>query len=219
MKTRHFALPAALLTAALALAGCGGAAQSQPAGPTPAGTFPMEHSGHAVPMDASKGSPIPSPSQSAFNAADAMFAQMMIPHHEQAIEMSGTVLAKPGLDPRVAKLAEEIRAAQAPEIATQSGWLEAWGQPRAMPAGAGRGMDGMDGMMTADDLAKLKAASAPEAARLFLTQMIAHHEGAVSMAQTEQEGGSNPEAVAMARSIVDSQTAEIDGMKTLLGQL
>lgn len=214
MKTTRFALPAALLpaallTATLALAGCSGT----PAAPA---AQPVDHSGHSMSMGAPSGGPSSAAPQGMFNAADAMFAQMMIPHHEQAVEMSDIVLAKPGLEPRVVKLARQIKAAQAPEIATQRGWLAAWGQPSAMAADAGHGMDGM---MTADDLAKLKAAAAPEAARLFLTQMIAHHEGAVTMAQSELGGGSNAEAVAMARSIIDSQTAEIDGMKTLLGQL
>lgn len=216
MNVKTFAMPAALIAAALALAGCSGAAQGS--GPTSAATAqaPMDHSGHSMPMGTSSASSSPSSSQGASNAADAMFAQMMIPHHEQAVEMSDIVLAKSGLEPRVAKLAEQIKAAQAPEIATQRGWLKAWGQPSMMAAGSGHGMDGM---MTADDLAKLRAAAAPEAAKLFLSQMIAHHEGAVSMAQAELSSGSNAEAVAMARSIVDSQTTEIDGMKTLLGQL
>lgn len=201
MNVKSFAMPAAVLATALTLSACGGTTSQSS----------TDHSGHSMPT----GTPSAS-SQGAYNAADAMFAQMMIPHHEQAVEMSGIVLAKPGLDPRVTQLAEQIKAAQAPEIATQRGWLRAWGQPTEMAGDAGHGMDGM---MTPDDLAQLRAANASEAARLFLTQMIAHHEGAVTMARAEQGAGSNPEAVAMATSIVDSQTHEIDAMKSLLGQL
>ena len=65
-----------------------------------------------------------------------MFAQMMIPHHEQALEMSAIVLAKDGLDPEVAKLAEEIQAAQGPEIEQLEAWLDEWGVPR-MPGQLG----------------------------------------------------------------------------------
>lgn len=209
MNAKNSALPAALLAATLALAGCG-ASQTAPAAPS--GASPMDHSGHSMPM----GTPSSSSSQGAFNAADAMFAQMMIPHHEQAVEMSGIVLAKPGLDARVAQLAERIKAAQAPEIATQRGWLAAWNQPSAMAADAGHGMEGM---VSDEDLAALKAADAAEGATLFLTQMIAHHEGALTMAKSELSTGAHPEAVAMAQSIVDSQTTEIDQMKSLLGQL
>ncbi|GAB3272205.1 DUF305 domain-containing protein [Sinomonas notoginsengisoli] len=207
MNLKTFALPSVAIAAILALAGCSGTAQSTT---RPDGSG--DHSGHSMPM----GAPSASSAQGVFNAADAMFAQMMIPHHEQAVEMSGIVLSKPGLDARVAALAEQIKAAQAPEIATQRGWLAAWGQPTAMAAAAGHGMEGM---MTADDLGGLKAAGASDAAKLFLTRMIAHHEGAVTMARTELSSGSNPEAVSMATSIIGSQTQEIEQMKSLLGQL
>ncbi|MDQ0260171.1 DUF305 domain-containing protein [Sinomonas atrocyanea] len=201
MNTKTLALPAAAL---LALAGCGTAAQ-----PTPAASGP--HDGHAMPMASAA-----STSGTAFNAQDVMFAQMMIPHHEQAVEMSDIMLAKPGLDGRVSALAQKIKGAQAPEIATLKGWLGAWNQPGAMPGDAGHGMDGM---LSGEDLGKLRAADGRQASRLFLSQMIAHHEGAVAMAQTERAGGSHRDAVAMASSIVDSQSAEIESMKSLLNTL
>ncbi len=191
--------------------------------------------------------PATAPASAAFNAADAMFAQMMIPHHEQAVAMSETVLAKPGLDARVVALAARIKAAQAPEIATLKGWLTAWEQPTAMPTSsssstgstgagsagtgsagtgsAGTGSAGtssagaghsMEGMMSSGDLDQLASADAPTASKLFLSQMVVHHEGAVRMAQTEKSAGKNADAVAMAASIVDSQTREIAEMKALL---
>ncbi|MEN2744507.1 DUF305 domain-containing protein [Sinomonas halotolerans] len=213
MNAKTLALPAALAAAVLALAGCSGgdtsgagtgAAQSPAAG---------GHGGHSMPM----GSPTGSSSQGVFNAEDVMFAQMMIPHHEQAVEMSETVLAKGGLDERVAKLAEQIKAAQAPEIETLRGWLSAWGHPSMMPSeSAGHGMDGMMGEA---DMEQLEAAGGAEASKLFLTQMIEHHEGAVAMAETELDTGANPGAVKLAQSIIDSQTKEIETMRSLLGQL
>lgn len=148
------------------------------------------------------------------NAADTMFAQMMIPHHVQAVEMSDIMLAKTGLEPKITALAEEIKAAQDPEIAKMTTWLTGWSEPTAMA-----GSHSMNGMMTSADLDKLKAAEGTEASKLFLTQMIAHHEGAVEMAKTEGTDGKNTDAVALAKSIVSSQETEIKAMKDLLAAL
>ncbi|MGH3705369.1 MAG: DUF305 domain-containing protein, partial [Agromyces sp.] len=145
-------------------------------------------------------------------AADVMFAQMMIPHHEQALEMSGIVLAKDGLAPEVAALAEEIQAAQGPEIAQLEAWLEEWDAPREMPGGG----HGMSGMLSADELAALEAADAATASRLFLEQMIEHHEGAVEMAEEQIASGSHEGAIEMAEAIVATQNAEIERMQALL---
>jgi uncharacterized protein (DUF305 family) len=144
---------------------------------------------------------------------DVMFARMMVPHHEQAVSMSDAVPAKPGLDPRVASLATRIKDSQQPEIGKLRSWLTAWNQPTS-PA-AGHGMDGM----SQDDMSKLSAAEGPDAAKLFLSQMIAHHEGALTMAKTETASGKSPDAVATAKSAVDSQGAEIMEMKALLASL
>lgn len=153
--------------------------------------------------------------QGSANDADAMFATMMIGHHQQAVDMSDTLLAKTGVDPRVADLATRIKAAQAPEIATMRDWLDGWGVPSAAPGSMGHG----DGMMSETDMAALEAASGAEAGKLFLQQMIAHHEGAVEMARTEKGDGKDPRAVALASTIIDAQTVEIAEMKGLLAQL
>lgn len=152
------------------------------------------------------------------NAADQMFAMMMIPHHEQAIEMSDMILAKDGIDPRVAELAQQIKDAQGPEIETMQQWLEDWGVEADDMGGMG-GMDHGDGMMTEEDMAALEAADGAEASRLFLEQMIVHHEGAIEMAQTEVEDGQAPEVVEMAQAVIDTQQAEIDTMQQLLTEL
>ncbi|WP_369369846.1 DUF305 domain-containing protein [Promicromonospora sp. Populi] len=151
--------------------------------------------------------------QAGHNDADVMFAQMMIPHHEQAIEMADVVLAKPDVDPEIINLANEVKAAQAPEIEELSQWLDAWG---AEPSAEHSGHAGMEGMMSDEDMQTLTVAAAPEANRLFLEQMIAHHEGAVEMAQTEIESGQDAGAVEMAQTIVDTQQAEIETMEDLL---
>ncbi len=150
---------------------------------------------------------------SAANAADVMFAQMMIPHHEQAVVMSDAMLAKQGISPEVTKLATEIKNAQQPEIDQMRGWLKAWG---ASDHGDHHGHTGMDGMLSEQELDALKAAQGKEAERLFLTGMIQHHEGAVAMAKEVQAKGSDPEVKKLADAIVTSQQAEIDQMKKLL---
>jgi len=178
---------------------------------------------------------VPAEHAAAHNDADVMFAQMMIPHHSQAIEMSDMLLAKENIPAEVSALAEQIKAAQGPEIEQLESWLDQWGAPR-MPestdgtghttpgmdedmGGMGDGMEGMEGMMSEQDMQALSQAQGTDAARLFLDQMIAHHEGAIDMADTEIEDGQFPEAVAMARSIVDTQQQEIDTMRQLLTTL
>jgi uncharacterized protein (DUF305 family) len=153
-----------------------------------------------------------------FNDADVTFAQMMIPHHQQAVAMSDMILAKDGVDPQVAKLAEQIKQAQQPEIDTMTGWLTAWGKP------TNGGMSGMDhggdgGMMSEEQMQQLRDADGTSGQRLFLEGMIAHHQGAVTMAQDEIANGTNPDAVTLAENIVKTQNAEIASMKALLQQI
>ncbi|WP_241387710.1 DUF305 domain-containing protein [Rhodococcus sp. CH91] len=155
------------------------------------------------------------------NQADVMFSEMMIPHHAQAIEMSDMLLAKDGIPEPVRSLAEEIKAAQQPEVEQFEVWLEEWGMPMPGSDGAGTGghhmdeMPHMDGMMTAQDMEALSEAQGTDAARLFLDQMIVHHEGAIEMAQDETENGQFPETVELARTIADTQQNEIDTMRQL----
>jgi len=166
-----------------------------------------------------------------------MFAHMMVPHHQQAIEMSDIILAKPGIDPRVVELARQIKAAQGPEIAQLQDWMKQWGMPGMGHGGMGEmpgmghggmgempgmgdgGMSGMDGMLSPAEMDALKSAQGVEASKLFLTGMIAHHQGAITMAQNEIKNGQFPDAVSMAKSIVESQQQEIDEMNGILSSL
>ncbi|WP_454791366.1 DUF305 domain-containing protein [Mycolicibacterium lutetiense] len=173
---------------------------------------------------------------SAHNDADVMFAQHMIPHHQQAVEMSDVLLAKPGIDARVTELATQIKGAQAPEIAQMQGWLKQWGNPPMPPmpqqghgdmghgdmghGTMGQGdMPAMQGMVSEADMTALRNAQGAEAAKLYLTHMIAHHEGAITMAQDEIKDGQYSAAVEMARTIVKTQQQEIDTMRQILGSL
>ncbi|MDG5486804.1 MULTISPECIES: DUF305 domain-containing protein [Mycobacteriaceae] len=173
-------------------------------------------------------SPSAAGSVATHNDADVRFAQGMIPHHQQAIEMSDMLLGKQGIDPEVVSLANEIKNAQAPEIEQMQGWLREWevsstptpsgtGMPdQGMPGHQMPGMSGGHGMMSDADMAALQNAQGAEASRLFLTQMIEHHKGAIMMAQQEIDNGQFPAAMEMARNIVSSQQAEIDTMQGML---
>jgi uncharacterized protein (DUF305 family) len=169
------------------------------------------HASSASPTAAASGTATTS---AEFNDADVMFAQMMIPHHEQAVEMSDMILAKEGVNPDVIALAQQIKAAQQPEIDTMKSWLSAWGRPTMA---GGHQMD--DGQMTEEEMKTLNEADGPTGQKLFLQGMIKHHQGAIQMAQTEITGGKNPDAVALARNIVDSQQKEITTMNGLLAKL
>ncbi|GAA2077046.1 DUF305 domain-containing protein [Aeromicrobium tamlense] len=195
---RRTAAPAALaLLAALTLGGCSDDAREPGA----------DHRGH--------GSADAQTERADANEADVMFATMMIPHHEQAIEMSDLILAKDGIDPRVRALAEEIKQAQAPEIEQLRGWLADWDAPTADAShGGGHGA----GMMDEQDMAALEDAEGDRASRLFLEQMIEHHEGAIDMARSEVADGRHPDAVGLAGSIVATQLLEIERMNDLLEQ-
>jgi uncharacterized protein (DUF305 family) len=180
------------------------------------------------------------------NDADVTFAQMMIVHHQGAIEMADLAPAR-AASSQVKDLAVQIKAAQGPEIEQMTSWLQAWGtsagtnmngmpNPTGSSADAGGmdhgGMGGSDtatssaamssqmpGMMSADEMSHLTAATGAEFAKMFLQMMITHHQGAVQMADTEIAQGSNPDALTLARSIKTSQTAEITTMQQLLQTL
>lgn len=156
------------------------------------------------------------------NDADVEFAQKMIVHHTQAIEMSDMVLEN-GEDADVKALAEQIKTAQTPEIEIMRGWLEDWGEDEAPAADGGHaGMDmgGDDAtMMTDDEMAELEQAEGAELDKMFVEMMIRHHEGAISMAKTEVDDGEFPDAVELAEKIITDQQAEITEMKSLLDKL
>ncbi|OLT00437.1 hypothetical protein BJF90_35165 [Pseudonocardia sp. CNS-004] len=159
------------------------------------------------------------------NEADTRFAQMMIPHHRQAVAMAGMAVERTA-NPDVKALAEQIQAAQDPEIERMTGFLQAWGA--AVPAeddmSAMPEMDDMDhsdmgdmsGMMTPEQMNELQGASGAEFDRMFLEMMIAHHEGAVHDSEREVAEGVNPQAKDLAQQIISAQNAEITQMRQML---
>jgi uncharacterized protein (DUF305 family) len=155
------------------------------------------------------------------NGADVEFTQMMIVHHQGALEMAELAVERASTDD-VRALAERIAAAQGPEIDLMSGWLETWDEELAADAEHGGmdhgGMD-MDGMDQEEAMAALSELEGVEFDRKFLELMVAHHRGATEMAQTQLAEGADPDALALARSIRDDQNAEITEMENLLRAL
>jgi uncharacterized protein (DUF305 family) len=153
----------------------------------------------------------------AFNDADVAFAQGMIGHHEQAIEMAEIALdPNAGASPEVLDLAGRIQSAQGPEIDLLTGWLTSWGQPVQMDASAGHDMASMEGMMTAEEMDQLATLSGPEFDTMWMEMMIRHHQGAIAQSETVKAAGSNPEALALADQIIAAQSGEITEMEALL---
>lgn len=178
----------------------------------------------AGPASSTGAAPSASASVSA-GVADVRFAQMMIVHHEGAIEMARLAADRAGRQ-EVTDLALRIERAQQPEIDTMTGWLERWGEDPLDDDGAMPGMDhgamattGMGGMASHGDLARLVDARGADFDALFLRLMVVHHEGAVAMAEDELADGRDPDALALAEKVVTDQTAEIEEMEGLLATL
>ncbi|GAA3549490.1 DUF305 domain-containing protein [Nocardioides daeguensis] len=172
-----------------------------------------------------------------FNSADVAFATAMIPHHAQALQMALLAQDRP-LSPEVRALVDQIQAAQTPEVETMTTWLTDW--DKKVPAtsldhaNAGHDLDDMEGMggaddsdvpghdmpgmMSGDQLDELEESSDADFPRLWMEMMIEHHEGAITMARTEQADGRFADAIALAKAIVEGQSAEITTMEKLLDQ-
>lgn len=148
------------------------------------------------------------------NSADVSYARMMIQHHAQALEMTELV-PRQAESERVRKLAERISAAQGPEIEAMRGWLKNNGE-KEDAAGGAHDHAAMPGMATEAQLKKLRAARGDAFDRLFLTLMITHHEGAITMATDVKSEGNNVQVEEMADDVAAQQTSEISRMREML---
>ncbi|MFE9996579.1 DUF305 domain-containing protein [Streptomyces avermitilis] len=205
---------AAVLALTLAACGSGDSKDSSMPG--------MHHGGGSA---ASSSSPSSPPSSSGrFNGADVTFAQQMIPHHQQAVEMAELAEGR-AFDPDVKDLAAAIEKAQDPEISTMRGWLKSWGKPGSATASGKPGMQhgaggtDMAGMMSDEHMTALKAAQGTAFDKMFVQMMIDHHEGAITMAEDEQKSGRSADAKKLAGTVITNQTAEIAKMNRILGRL
>jgi uncharacterized protein (DUF305 family) len=217
---RHLMTVAAATAALGVLAACSSNSTTQADHST---MSPSGMSASRMPMTTGSGgsaSPSATPAVGAHNQADITFATEMIPHHHQAVQMADMALTQ-ATNADVKTLAQAIKAAQDPEIVQMSGWLAGWQQP--IPSSSTSGMGGMDhtgtGMMSDADMTSLSKATGAAFDRMWVSMMIRHHQGAVTMATTEQSSGQNPDAKKLAQSIITSQTAQITQLTALLGKL
>ncbi|MCI3223429.1 DUF305 domain-containing protein [Streptomyces sp. NP-1717] len=203
---RRIAVAGAITAAALLLAACGSDDDMNG----------MDHGGESAARP--------------FNDADVAFAQGMIPHHQQAVEMSELADGR-AAGTEIKALAGEIEKAQGPEITTMRSWLRAWGEPEA----AESGMPGMDhgsggsddtsgsghaaGMMSGRDMRELTAAKGAEFDEKFARLMIEHHNGAIAMARDQRKNGENTTAKKLAAEVIEAQTAEVEQLNRILGRL
>ena len=214
---RSTTLTTLALTTALALVGCGtGAEESTETAPETAA--PATSSAQATSTTSASPSGSAEAIAAEHNDADVMFAQMMIPHHQQAVDMSETLLAKDDIPADVQDFAQKVIDAQGPEIERMNQMLQTWEAP--MSGEDSTSMDhGAGGMMSEEDMGMLTDAQGTDAARLYLEQMTVHHEGAVEMARDQVEQGQNPQAVELAQQVVEDQEAEIAEMEQMLQEL
>ena len=162
----------------------------------------MNHEGHGSMSSDEKAT-------GAYSDNELMFASMMIPHHSQAVTMSELALAN-STNPEVLALATAIRDAQGPEISQMQSWLDEGKYSESESHSMNMG-----GMMSEEEIAKLAIAKVAAFDRLFLEGMIAHHEGAIQMAEMIKDS-TNSEVKKLFSNIVSSQSAEIEAMKALL---
>ena len=192
----------ALTTAALLLGACGSSDMgSMDMGSSDSSSMDM---GYSIPESAD------------FNDADVMFAQMMIPHHEQAIEMSDIALdPNTGASAAIIALATQIKGAQDPEISQMKNLLTTWGMPTNMGSMDHSSM--MDGMLSLEEMNTLGQLKGAEFDKAWAKGMIAHHEGAIEMANDVLANGKNSEILALANAVVSGQSTEIETLKPLAG--
>ena len=195
----------AVAAGAVLLGACTSGTSSETATSSVAATSAADHAGHGMGASSSTGV------GAQFNDADVDFATMMYPHHAQAVEMAKLVDGK-GARPEVVELAAEIQGAQQPEMDAFTRLLAQWGKP----APSATMEHAMDGMMTPAQMEKLRTLRGPDFDREWLTMMIAHHKGAITMADTELAKGVNPENRKIAEQIKSGQQAEITRMEKLL---
>lgn len=201
------ALAIVIGAAAVALAGCaGGAEPPTSTAPVIAPGRPGEQARTLSPDEAATA--VPSPTA---NAADVRFLQDMVVHHRQALDMSAAAPTRASSD-EVKRLAARIADVQGPEINAMIRWLRQQGQ-RVPDHHAAH--DGMPGMATPEQLARLRASTGPEFDRLYITLMTAHHMGAITMAAEELEKGSHTVPLELASDISVGQAAEINRMRRI----
>ncbi len=148
------------------------------------------------------------------NSADVAFAQGMVPHHEQALDMTELVSSRTE-NSHVVDLAKRISSAQHPEIEKMNGWLKTWGAPVQASSHSSHGHSDAHGMV---DLGNLADLNGNDFDRQWLSLMIQHHRGAVDMARKHLDQGTDPSTRKLAQDVIAAQEKEIAEMESLLPQ-
>lgn len=211
--------------AVIALGACSPPNQQDSTVPPTSSSMPM--SGHNMPgmsgtnMPGMSGTNMPgmsgagtAPAAANFNDADVMFLQMMYPHHAQAVEMAKLVPTR-SQNQQVKDLAAAIEKAQAPEMQQMTTLLADFGKP----APSATMSHSMPGLMTPQQMTELTGLSGAAFDKMWLQMMVAHHQGAITMANDELKNGTNADSKKMAESIVSTQQAEIDTMNGMLAKM
>lgn len=217
----HPRVAAVSLALAITVAACGSEESSAPQSSAPPSAPPTDAptaaTTDAAPATTAAGGTAGTVAGGSLNDADVEFAQGMIAHHEQALAMAEIALdPNIGASPEVVDLATRIQATQEPEIQVMTAWLTAANEPTTMDMSGGHDMSSMDGMMSAEEMDALAAATGPEFDQMWLEMMIAHHEGAIDQAETVKANGANAEVLALADEIISTQEGEITEMQALL---
>jgi uncharacterized protein (DUF305 family) len=195
---RRVAAVLAAATAALFLSSCGSPASDG-------------HTGHEHADE-----PVITGQPAGYNADDVAFATNMIPHHQQAVDLSAMVPDR-STNAGLVALAQQISAAQQPEIDVMKVFLVQWNEnPDTNSGHAGHG-NAMQGMVDAATMTKLESLTGAAFDKLWLESMIGHHQGAIEMAKAEIANGDNVDAKDLAKNIVTTQEAEIGQMKQMVG--
>lgn len=209
-RTRTVALAITAVAAAAVLAACSSADTAAPASASAGSSMAAEQSAGAD-------------SAQAGSESDITFAQLMIPHHEQAVLMAD-LAEKYAASTQVKAMATQIKGAQTPEIERMTTWLTTWGQPTVMPSSSDGSMGGMDmggmsadsGLMSDNDISTLSQARGTAFDRTWLLMMIAHHQSAIAMAEEVLATTTNPDVKDLATTIQAGQTTEVSTMRQLL---
>lgn len=176
------------------------------------GMMRMNHDRNSSHTDMMSADPNPNPTD--VSDPEAMFFQMMIPHHQQAIDMSNFALTN-SQNADVVALANKIITAQTGEITQMKQWLTDAGESLESPEHMGHGMGGM---LSDSDMAELAKATGTQFDRLWLQGMIAHHEGALHMVHMI-DNSPNAETDKFGENVTKAQSAEITQMKAMLAKL
>ncbi|MBF6330805.1 DUF305 domain-containing protein [Nocardia transvalensis] len=192
-------LAGAGIAAALLVAGCGNDGSDGSANTSSAPMSGMNHGTSTAP-------------RTDFNDADVSFLQMMYPHHAQAVDMAKLVPGR-SQNQQLITLAANVEKAQAPEMQQIADLLRRFGKP----APSATMHHDMSGMMSQDQMTQLQNSTGPDFDRMWMQMMIQHHQGAIDMSNTELANGTNPDAKALAQSIITAQQAEIQQMQGMLG--